>query len=386
MGFTKYIVPALAVASLAFADKSCEGDITIENQQDASKLSSCSTWDGDITISNVVNSAISLDGVQKITGSLSSKNSSITEFSASKLTSIGDSFTINTCTALRSLQFDSLTAVKFINFEALPKLQALGFTKGVSKAERVRVTNTDLTSLDGINLESVTDMEVTNNPHLMMVNVNQITNATGYINFAANNKDLKISFPNLQGAHNMTFRNASSVSIPSLETMDGLLGFYSNFFEDISAPNLTKTGDLVLADNSALSNFSFPVLKTVKGAFQVANNTNLKAIDGTPKLETISGALDLSGKFDTVKLPALKEVRGDTNVQSTESFGCEPFDKLKSDDVVRGKLTCREKQDKPKTGDESDGGSSTSSGAADPFAQAPAGFLLGLLGALQFLL
>ncbi|KAK2873383.1 hypothetical protein FQN49_002398, partial [Arthroderma sp. PD_2] len=85
MAFTKYIVPALAIASLAFADKSCEGDKTIENQEDASKLSGCSTWEGDITISNVVTSGISIDGVEKITGSLIAKNSSITEFSASKL-------------------------------------------------------------------------------------------------------------------------------------------------------------------------------------------------------------------------------------------------------------------------------------------------------------
>ncbi|KAF3491922.1 ecm33 [Arthroderma uncinatum] len=386
MAFTKYIVPALAIASLAFADKSCEGDKTIENQEDASGLSSCSTWDGDITISNVVNSGIKIDGVQKITGSLISKNSSITELSASKLATIGDSFTINACTALRSLQFDSLTAVKFVNFEALPKLQSLGFTKGVSKANRVRITNTDLTSLTGIELEDVSDMEITNNPHLTEVNVNQITNATGYINFAANHKDLKISFPNLQSAHNMTFRNTSGVSIPSLEKMDGLLGFYSNFFMDFSASNLTGTGDLVFADNSNLNNISLPVLKTVKGAFQVANNTNLKAIDGVPKLQTVNGALDFSGKFNKVELPGLKEVRGDTNIQSTESFGCEPFDKFKSDDVIRGKLTCREKQTKPKSGTDSGSDSSTSSGAADPSAQAPAGLLIGLLGTLQFLL
>ncbi|KAK2816017.1 hypothetical protein FQN49_008067, partial [Arthroderma sp. PD_2] len=287
-----------------------------------------------------------------------------------------------------SLQFDSLTAIKTVNFEALPKLQTLGFTKGVSKADRVRITNTDLTSLSGIALEGVTDMEITNNPHLTEVNVNQITNATGYINFAANHKDLKINFPNLQSAHNMTFRNTSSVSIPSLEKMDGLLGFYSNFFMDFTASNLTGTGDLVFADNSNLNNISLPVLKTVKGAFQVANNTNLKAIDGVPKLQTVNGALDFSGKFNKVKLPGLKEVRGDTNVQSTETFGCEPFEEFKSEDVIRGKLTCREKQEKPQSGDDTDGGDddSTSSGAADPFAQAPAGLLIGLLGTLQFLL
>ncbi|DAA74636.1 TPA_exp: Cell surface GPI-anchored protein [Trichophyton benhamiae CBS 112371] len=387
MAITKYLVSALAVAGLAFA-KDCAGDLTIENQQDVSTLSSCEKWDGDIVISEVVKSSISLTGVKQITGSLKAKNSSITELSAPNLNSIGDALSLSTCTALRSLDLSSLTKVKTLSLEALPKLQALGFTRTVSQATSILITNTDLTSLQGLDLETVGDFMVTNNPHLMEINVNKMTNITGYLNFAANNKQLSVKFPNLEGAHNMTFRNVSDASLPSLHKMDGLLGFYSNFFMNISAPNLTATGDLVFTSNSAVMNISMPKLETVKGGLQLANNSLLEDIEGFPALKLITGALDITGKFKTVKLPSLKEVRGDANLQSTETFGCDPWQKLKDSDVIRGKLTCRERQEKPKTGDDHSGGDEEGhKGAAAAFAKAPAAALLiAFVGALQFFL
>ncbi|KAK2739115.1 hypothetical protein FQN57_006681 [Myotisia sp. PD_48] len=390
MAFTKYLIPALAIAGLATAQSSsCKGSKSIENQEDANGISGCRTYDGDITIEDVVKADIRFDQLERLRGSLKSKNSSITMLSAPKLATIDDSFTLSALTALTALEFDSLTSVNTIDFEALPKLQSLGFTKGVTKADRVRITNTDLYNLNGIDLESVNDMEITNNPHLTEVNVNQITNATGYINFAANHKDLKITFPNLQTAQNMTFRNTSSVQLPSLEKTDGLLGFYSNFFEDFIAPNLTSTGDLVFTDNSVLTNISLPILKTVKGAFQIANNTALKSVT-IPKLETITGALDFSGNFSKVELPNLKEIRGGFNMQSSGTFECQSFKDLRGD-VIRGEFTCRSGVKNPKSdnsgnddGDDAD--TTTTSGFAVPVAEAPAGILIGLLGLLQFIL
>lgn len=96
----------------------------------------------------------------------------------------------------------------------------------------------------------------------------------------------------------MTFRNVSSVSLPSLESVAGGLGFYSNYMESFLGPNLTDVGSaLVFNDNSALTNISLPVLKEVDGTFQIANNTQLKQVKGIPKLEKIGGALDFSGNL-----------------------------------------------------------------------------------------
>jgi hypothetical protein len=54
----------------------------------------------------------------------------------------------------------------------------------------------------------------------------------------------------------------------------------------------------VFNDNSNLKNISLPVLKTVGGAFQIANNTKLVKFTGAPRLEEITGALDFTGAFD----------------------------------------------------------------------------------------
>lgn len=222
----------------------------------------------------------------------------MSSLSAPDLESIGKTFKLNGLITLTTLSFGSLTEVGAIDWAALPNLQALSFAKGVSKAGSVSITNTGLTSLNGISLDTVGDFDITANPALSEVNVNDITNCTGLLNFAANSEKLKVSLPNLQSGRNMTFRNTSSVSIPSLKSLTGQLGLFGNYFEDFAAPNLTTVGDLVFDNNDALTNISLPVLKTVNGGFQISKNEKLKEITGIPKLETVTGALDFSGNFD----------------------------------------------------------------------------------------
>ncbi|KAK2753346.1 hypothetical protein FQN55_003475 [Onygenales sp. PD_40] len=381
MAFIKYLVPALAVAGLAVGQNSCGGTKTIKSQGDADGLSSCKTFKGDIVIDpKVPEGPITIDGIETITGSLTVKGAAnLTRLVSSSIEKIEDTFTLSGAVKLSDLQFDSLTEVGALNFEALSVLQNLGFTKGVSKAGNIRITNTQLTSLTGIELETVGDMEITNNPHLTEVNVNQITEISGYASFSANDMKLKISFPNLEKALNMTFRNTSSVTIPSLKSTKGLLGFYSNYFEDFYAGNLTSTGDLVFADNGYLTNISLPVLETVKGAFQIANNTQLKKVNDVPKLKTIEGALDFAGNFSSVELPGLEEVRGKFNLQSTGKVGC---DKLKGEIDV-GTWVCREEVEDPQSGTGTKTGSGaqpSKTGAAVPMGPPAALTMLALIG------
>ena len=241
---------------------------------------------------------IQLNGVQRIAGSLTCEGASnMTDLIAPQLQTIDDTLHLEGLTSLTNLQMQSLTSVGGITFNALPNLQTLGFTEGVSKASDVKVMNTDLTNLDGINLKSVGNFIVTNNRHLKDVNVNELSNATGLINFAGNMAGLAIDFPNLFSGSNMTFINVSSVSIPSLHTLSGQLGFWGNTFEEFSAPNLTKASDVTFVGNEELRNISMPVLQQVNGGFQIARNDKLRNIT-FPGLETITGALDFTGKFD----------------------------------------------------------------------------------------
>ena len=251
-------------------------------------------------IDSKVAGTIQIDGVAQITGDLRCVNATkLTSLSADKLGTIGGKFYLEELQILTTLQFDSLEEVKTIQWVALPALSSLAFTRGVSMVENILISNTGLTSLQGLELETVGLMDINNNRYLDTVDVNNMANVTKAIIFAANSKTLVIKLPNLEFAANMTFRNVSDVRLPSLVSVNGSIGFYSNNFDSIALPNLTETGQaLVFQDGIGLKNISVPNLKEVGAALNINNNPDLAAIDGFPKLETIVGALDFSGDFD----------------------------------------------------------------------------------------
>lgn len=299
MAALRYIVPALAVAGRAAAQCSA-ATTTIQSSGDASALASCSTFSGSIAIATGTTDAIALDGIQRITGSLIADNvTQITTLSADSLDTIDDSFTLNGLIILSTLNFPRLESVQTLDWTALPALQGLSFTTGVQQAGIVSIQNTQLNTLDGIDLQMVDSMTIANNNYLDMINM-QLGNISQSLIIEANGRNVSATFPNLEWAYNMTFRNVSSVSIPSLASINGSMGFYANFMDAVAAPNLTTVGGtLSFVSNEDLTNVSFPELKTVTGGLQVANNTALKTINGFPALQTVGGALDFNGNFTT---------------------------------------------------------------------------------------
>jgi hypothetical protein len=263
-------------------------------------LASCSTYDGDVTIDPTVGGTLSLNGVGQITGDLACINATqLTSLSADRLSAIGGKFHLDELQILSTLAFDSLTEVLTIQWVALPALQSLAFTRGVTKVKNILVSNTGLTSLNGLELETVGLMDINNNRYLNTVDVKNMANVTEAISFAANSKTLEIKLPNLIYAANMTFRNVSDVQVPSLNYVNGSIGFYSNTFQSMALPNLTETGQaLVFQDGVNLNNITAPNLKQVGAALNINNNPDLKIINGFPKLGVVVGAIDMSGDFD----------------------------------------------------------------------------------------
>jgi len=367
MGITKFILPVLAVATAVVAD-SCpdttDGVYTIQNQGDASALQNCNSLDGSVVIAAQTSGTIAINGIQEITGNLTAYNAtSLTSISSDQLATIGGYFHLEELTVLSNVQMDGLSSVNVINFIGLPNLQGLNFATGVQKAEGVRIVNTQLASMAGIELNSVSAFEVTNNPYLSDFNVNNLGSIDSYLIVAANSDDLDIQFANLLTAANMTFRNVSSLTVPSLANVTGSLGCYSNTFKEFSAANLTLVGNaLVFDDNSALTNISIPQLTQVGGGYQVANNTKLKVIDGFTKLKTVGGALDFSGAFTNVSLPALADVKGGFNMQSTSTLDCTSFNSDRSNRVIKGTYECSGQL--AKAGTKGSSPTSTSSGSS----------------------
>lgn len=294
---------------LSPAQCSNSATLTITASADASGLASCTTYSGSVAIPTGLSitpdgnghQSLSVDGVQKITGNLTVTNAAqLASLSFSSLKSIGG-FELGQLTVLSELSFPQLTTVGELNFTALPALQSMSFGgTGITQANSILITNTGLSSLQGINnLQSVSTFNVNNNQALQNISL-QVTTIKNSLDIEANDgfvTGLMTTFPMLETAQNMTFRNCSSVSLPSLANVTLDLGFYGNTMQSFAAPNLTTVGGLIFVDNTELTNISLPLLTSVNASYQIANNTLLKQINGFPKLSVIKGALDFNGNF-----------------------------------------------------------------------------------------
>jgi hypothetical protein len=254
-----------------------------------------------------VSGDISIDGPTEITGDLTVQNvAELTSLSSSTIGTIGGTFTLDTLAVLSILQFSALQAVETISWSALPNLSAITFPSGEITTSHITITNTFLSSLDGLATGVISTLDINNNPALTSANLT-ITSITSSLNLAANGKATVFSFPHLQWAANITARNCSQLNLPSTSAVNGSLGLYGNSFTDFSAPTLLSVGDtltgvgnLAIISNTALagSGLSMPLLKFVGGALQVSENTALSTIS-FPDLTEIGGAVVLSGGFST---------------------------------------------------------------------------------------
>jgi len=370
------LLACLAVVGLVNAqsddDDACDAEsTTVRTQEDLDALRSCTTLSGDLILGpNLVLATI--NGIRSIRGDLICAKSDIQQLSAPELATIGGTFNLTSLTALRSLNFPFLRSVGTIYWQSLTGLSNLDFNSQVTRADRVTITDTILESLQGINLVTVQRFDINNNRYLKEVKV-QLTNITDSLAIEFNSPSVVASFPNLTWANNATFRSCGSVQLPALTTVNGSLGFFENSFESFEAPKLTivgtgaEGGDITFANNDELKNVSMPELKTIIGTLQFVNDSAIEEISGFPKLSVVHGSIDISGKFDQVDFPALKDVRGGFNLQTTAQFDCTNFDKLDGS-VVKGKFVCSGAVTNPGTegtDPETNGGGSNGGGSGN---------------------
>lgn len=344
LSLRKLLFAALAVGMAA---AQCDVDVTIESDGDVSQLDSCSKLDGTINIKKGVSQILFPTGLSSITGDLVIDGATgLTSFTAPGLKTISGSFKLNGLTVLSTLACPELVSVGDISWSTLPALQTLTFTKKVSKANTVLITDTLLTSLEGINLVTAERFNINNNRYLRSVDV-AIGNVTDVLIIEANGKGVNASFPSLKWANNITIRDAGDVYFPVLEEVKSSAAFVNNTFTTVEFPELTEVGEsLAFVSCSRLTTIKANSLEEVGGTFQLANNTKLAVIDGFEKLAVVGGAVDLSGVFTNVTLDSLDDVRGGFNLQSTEDISCSEFTDLKSSGVIKGDdFTCAGKKE-----------------------------------------
>jgi len=395
----QYLLPAFAVLSVAAAQSSTctSSTFTVNTPADATNLATCSTIKGSVLIGPSATDTIDLSGPQQITGDLICANATnLVTLKSSTIGSIGGTFNLNGLTLISTLKMDALTSVGAINWVALPALSQLSFGSTVSQAKSVVISNTFLSTLEGINLDTVATIQIDNNNRLKTFST-QVANITSNLMIFANGQQLNVSFPNLIWAANMTFRAIEEIHIPSLAVVNGSLGFYDSFVSSINAPNLTAVGNtgtgqgsLAFVDNVLLTNITMPLLASVGGADQIANNTLLGGISFAA-LENVGGAIDFSGNFTTPILPALVNIKGGFNIQSQQAINCDSFKaEAGTGKVIQGKYFCQgtiaDVGGLGSTPTSTGSGSKPTKNAASPFGVSAAAAGLGVVGGILQLL
>ncbi|KAF3936653.1 hypothetical protein ABW19_dt0206602 [Dactylella cylindrospora] len=345
--FGKLLLVSLAAVGAANAQRNvCSArSTTVESQGDLDTLNSCTTLAGDLILGpNLVLATI--NGIRTIQGDLIAANAvDLQQLAAPELTTIEGMFNLTSLTRLQTLTFPFLETVGEIYWQTLPALTSISFNAEVSQADSVTITDTNLNSLNGINLRSCARFNINNNRYLKEVKV-QLANITDSLAIEFNSPSVVASFPNLTWANNATFRSCGDVQLPILTTVNGSIGFFENTFESLETPELTAVGtgteggDITFANNDNLKNVSMPELTTIFGTLQFVNNSEVTEITGFPKLATVHGSIDISGEFDEAAFPAIKDILGGFNLQTTANFSCEEFDSKLEGSIVRGKYVC----------------------------------------------
>ena len=275
--------------------------MTLQSIAEASGVSGCKTIKGSVVIGRAASGLIDLSGPSEIAGDLTLEdNRNVNSFTANDLTKIGGRFVIRNVTGMSELNIPKLRSTKAIEWTTFSFVNKLGIeSPGITEADEVIIADTELKSLDGINITSVKKMDINNNRFLTSFETS-LRDLSDFLNINANGLSLSVKMPNLVWIANMTISNVTQFAAPSLAVVNGSARFDSNYFESFSAPNLTKTvfGDISFVGNSNLKNITVPKLTNIAGGLLIANNTELTDLKGFAKLEEVGGAIKLRGSFD----------------------------------------------------------------------------------------
>jgi hypothetical protein len=334
MSFARYFALALALTSTAAAGKlpfrvseprrrtgltasslaSCtvSATSTITNPAGVTALAACETFSGNVVVqtgSPDANGLVDLSSVKEIDGDFVYQgDDGVKTIRFTALQKVSGALTFNNLTLLSTLDLSSLSVVEDITWSGLSSLGALGLSAtGLESVGSASVTDTQINDLGGLgNTTKLDGIEISNNNLLSSIQL-AFETCSGDIELGVNdlaNGGVIVSFPNLISAGaDLNIRNSTSVSLPSLKTVSGNLGFYGNYFTNLVVPNITSTKGLYINDNSKIQNISFPSLASINGSevgtsgCQIANNTRLSSISGFPILASVDGGLDFRGNF-----------------------------------------------------------------------------------------
>ncbi|KAK7681268.1 hypothetical protein QCA50_015655 [Cerrena zonata] len=304
-------------------------DFTATASSQVQSVAACATAVGDVTIQGDSFGSIELTGVEQFYGKLTIQNATKAEtLNAPSLQLVSGDLVITANTVLSTLNLAQLTTVGTFNLNALPALEKTGLSSGITSADEIIISDTGLTSLDGINVYKLKVFNVNNNGDIESID-SGLQKVTDTLSISYNAEKVDVSLDDLTEANVVYLQSINSLSVSNLTKITGSLSLDSNSIDKIEFKGLE-------------SNWTFPQLSSIGGALKIEDNEELSSFDGFPKLKTIGGSVVLSGKFDNGTFDSLNKVSGGFNLTSTGDLSCSDFTKLnKAGDIKGDKFYCR---------------------------------------------
>ncbi|EIE81952.1 hypothetical protein RO3G_06657 [Rhizopus delemar RA 99-880] len=289
---------------------SCTGELKVSNQLDLDKARTCKTYSGNIVIDNSGATDLKLHGVELLEGDLIvTGNDALLAFSMPTVQGVNGQLRFANNKLLSSLDMRQLYAARSFEVSVHPALNELKFPAGLAEAEKITITDTTVTRVEGLKMKSAQDISISNNIYLKSFALANTTSVNNVL-ISANSPALHIDLGKVEGMREATFRNLAGLNLDGLTRVSGDMSFISNTFESLDLPSMVDiAGTLTLTDNTQLNNLSMAKLGHLGGALSVSGNNKLTSITAFPNLQQVDGTLDITGGFDEVQLPVLNDVR-----------------------------------------------------------------------------
>lgn len=367
------LVTGYLVAEASAASASCSFSTTINASTALSQLNSCPTLDGQIQISGDKIGSVDLNNVEEVKGDLKLFNSSsATALNMNKLKTISGSLTVDAFTQLHNIDFSSLTKVEKLSLISLPSFAQINLNKGISEAGSITLSDTALSSLEGlIDYDHVGALDINNNKNISKIDLRNLESVSDRLSLSFNSDDCEVNLDNLEWASNLTIQDVSDLSIGNLTSVNSTFLIAYNKFDKIEFKNLKKIGGaLQFFANDEVTEVSFDSLEEVGGEVDIYNNTDLQDMgDSFKKLKTIDGAVSIKGEIANFSLPSLSKIDGTFNLKSTsDKLDCSDVNKQVKKKVKGHNASCSapkksslSKSSKSTKGSDSDSKSSSKS-------------------------
>ena len=269
--------------------------LTIKTSQDASDLSTCTTFTGNVVVAADGPEEIALDGIKTILGNIDIENvAKLRSLSSTSLQAV-TSFTLNNLPLLEELNIPALKNFSSLKWSALPKLTECKIATGALEGEiqEITVYGTSLKSLDWLTWPIGAVLNITANDNLKAFKIPYGTINVGSAITLSSNPSLKsIDVSSLGGIYGGLAISGNAIDTLSFEKLESISGFVqlNGDYKNISMPALTKISGALGVDSTAdIAAFCVSLQeKKLAGHYDCTSNTQKANVPSTSETPTAS--------------------------------------------------------------------------------------------------